>query len=297
MHKTSLFELSTGEHTKKTAVNYFSSSWYTTRMKIFSWNVNGIRAVLKKGDFQRFIEQYDPDILCLQETKAQRDQVEIEIPNYDEYWFSAEKKGYSGTAIFTKHPPISVIEGIPAEIAQKYALTDSYGDTTKEGRVLTVEFEPFYVSTVYTPNAKDDLSRLPMREKNWDPAYLEYMESLEKIKPVIFCGDFNVAHTELDLARPKENIGKKGFTDEERSGFDAMVQAGFEDTFRLFTQGNGFYTWWSHWGGARERNVGWRIDYVMASEALVPMIQKAQIHPEVLGSDHCPVSIEIGVNL
>ncbi len=266
-------------------------------MKIFSWNVNGIRAVLKKGDFQRFLETYNPDILCLQETKANKDQVEIDFEDYEEYWCSAEKKGYSGTAIFSKHTPLNVQYGFPDEIAQKYALSDQYGDTTKEGRVVTLEFEPFFVSTVYTPNAKDDLSRLPMREKNWDPAYLEYMNGLAKTKPTIFCGDFNVAHTENDLARPKENIGNKGFTAEERAGFDAMVDAGFKDTFRLFTQGNGFYTWWSHWGAARERNVGWRIDYVMASKALVPMIQKAQIHPEVMGSDHCPVSIEIGVNL
>ncbi len=266
-------------------------------MKIFSWNVNGIRAVLKKGDFQRFLETYEPEILCLQETKANKDQVDVDFFQYEEFWCSAEKKGYSGTAIFSKHVPITVQYGLPDEITQKYALSDQYGDTTKEGRIVTLEFEPFFVSTVYTPNAKDDLSRLPMREKNWDPAYLEYMNSLAKKKPVIFCGDFNVAHTENDLARPKENIGNKGFTTEERAGFDAMVHAGFKDTFRLFTQGNGFYTWWSHWGAARERNVGWRIDYVMASEALVPMIQKANIHPDVMGSDHCPVSIEIGVNL
>lgn len=266
-------------------------------MKIFSWNVNGIRAVIKKGDFKRFLDTYDPDILCLQETKAFDHQIEVDFPQYEEYWCSAEKKGYSGTAIFTKYAPLSCVYGIPDEIVQKYALFDSYGDTTKEGRVITLEFEPFYVSTVYTPNAKDDLTRIPMREKNWDPAYLEYMNSLAKIKPVIFCGDFNVAHTEDDLARPKENEGNKGFTIEERKGFDAMLSSGFLDSFRLFTQGNGFYTWWSHWGAARERNVGWRIDYVMASKELVPMIQKAQIHPGVLGSDHCPVSIEVAVDL
>jgi len=261
-------------------------------MKIFSWNVNGLRAVLKKGDFQRFVETYKPDVLCLQETKAHRDQVEVDLPEYDEYWNSAEKKGYSGTAIFTKHAPINVIEGIPTEIAQKYQLSDAYGDTTKEGRVITLEFEHFYVSTVYTPNAKDDLSRIPMRTQ-WDPAYLEFMVSLEKMKPVIFCGDLNVAHTELDLARSKENEGNKGFTKEERVGIDNMLNAGFVDTFRMFTTGGGFYTWWSHWGAARERNVGWRIDYIMASKNLMPIIKKANIHTEVLGSDHCPVSIEI----
>lgn len=264
-------------------------------MRIFSWNVNGIRAVIKKGDFERFLNAYDPDILCLQETKAHRGQVEVDLPQYDEYWNSAEKKGYSGTAIFSKHAPLGVIENIPDEIAQKYRLTDAYGDTNREGRVLTLEFEPFYVSTVYTPNAKEDLSRIPIREKNWDPAYLEFMSSLEKEKPVIFCGDLNVAHTADDLARPKENEGNKGYTKEERAGFDAMEKAGFVDTFRLFTQGNGHYTWWSHWGGARERNVGWRIDYIMASKTITRNIIKSSIHANVLGSDHCPVSIEIGV--
>jgi exodeoxyribonuclease-3 len=265
-------------------------------MKIYSWNVNGIRAVLKKGDFARFIEAHNPDILCLQETKANKDQVEIDLPDYDEYWNSAEKKGYSGTAIFSKHAPLTVIEGIPDDIVRQYELTDSYGNTTKEGRVVTLEFEPFYVSTVYTPNAKDDLSRIPMR-KNWDPAYLEFMKQLQSEKPVIFCGDFNVAHTEDDLARPKENIGKKGFTNEERQGIDAMLSAGFVDTLRLFTEGNGKYTWWSHFGGARDRNVGWRIDYVMASKELVPLIKRASIHADVYGSDHCPVSIELSMDL
>ena len=258
--------------------------------------MNGIRAVIRKGDFKRFLDAYDPDILCLQETKASRDQIEVDLPEYDEYWSSAEKKGYSGTAIFTKHTPIQQIEGIPNEIAQKYSLADSYGDTLREGRVLTLEFEPFFVSTVYTPNAKDDLSRIPMR-KNWDPAYLEFMKSLEKVKPVIFCGDLNVAHTEDDLARPRENMGNKGFTIEERAGATAMIDAGFVDAFRMFTQGNGNYTWWSHWGGARERNVGWRIDYIMASKSLSEIITRAQIHPNVLGSDHCPISVELTMEL
>ncbi len=265
-------------------------------MKIYSWNVNGIRAVLRKGDFQTFLEKHDPDILCLQETKAQKDQVEIDLPEYDEYWNSAEKKGYSGTAIFTKHAPLDVIYGIPSEIAKQYNLVDSYGDTTSEGRVVTLEFEPFYVSTVYTPNAKDDLSRIPMRE-NWDPAYLAFMKQLEAVKPVIFCGDFNVAHTEDDLARPKENEGKKGFTNEERSGFDAMLGAGYVDSFRMFTKGNGHYTWWSAWGGARERNVGWRIDYVMVSEKLKEVVKRAHVHADVYGSDHCPVSVELNLEI
>lgn len=265
-------------------------------MKIYSWNVNGIRAVKKKGDLDRFIAKHQPDILCLQETKAQRDQIEVDLPEYEEYWCSAEKKGYSGTAIFTKIPPVDVILGIPEEISTKYGLSDSYGDTTKEGRVTTLEFEHIYVVSVYTPNAKDDLSRIPMRTQ-WDPAFLEFMDTLQQRKPVIFCGDLNVAHTEVDLARPKENDGKKGFTKEERAGVGNIIGAGFADTFRLFSQGSGFYTWWSHWGGARERNVGWRIDYIFVSEVLVPLVRKADIHPDVFGSDHCPASIVINLEV
>lgn len=266
-------------------------------MKIYSWNVNGIRAVEKKGLLQPFLTKHQPDVLCLQETKAQPDQIDLNLEGYELFWHSAEKKGYSGTAIFTKHEPIDVVNGLPEEIKSRYRLTDSYGDTTTEGRIITAEFEPFYISTVYTPNAKDDLSRIPMRQQ-WDPAYLEYMNELQNIKPVIFCGDFNVAHTELDLARPKQNVGKKGFTSEERAGIDAMLEAGFVDTLRhLNPDTPELYTWWSHFGGARERNVGWRIDYVMVSEALVPVIKNARIHPDVLGSDHCPVSIELSVEL
>jgi exodeoxyribonuclease III len=261
-------------------------------MKIFSWNVNGIRAVLKKGELLRFMEEYKPDVLCLQETKASRDQVEVDFPEYEEYWNSADKKGYSGTAIFTKIAPESVILGIPEKIAKKYGLTDTYGDTCKEGRVTTLEFEHIYVSSVYTPNAKDDLSRIPMRQQ-WDPAYLEFIQSLEKKKPVVFCGDLNVAHTPDDLARPKENEGRKGFTKEERQGIDNILKAGYLDTFRLFTKGGGHYSWWSAWGAARERNVGWRIDYIFASESLRSIIKKASIHQHVYGSDHCPVSVEL----
>ena len=263
-------------------------------MKIFSWNVNGIRAVHKKGYFQKFIEKYQPDVLCLQETKAAQGQIEVELPEYEEYWNSAQKKGYSGTAIFTKIAPEDVLMGIPEKIANKYALSDTYGDTCKEGSVTTIELEHFFVSSVYTPNAKDDLSRIPMRQA-WDPAYLEYMKALEKKKPVIFCGDLNVAHTPDDLARPKENEGRKGFTLEERTGIDNILKAGFVDTFRMFRKGNGHYSWWSHFGAARERNVGWRIDYIFVSESLAPIVKKANIHPEMLGSDHCPVSIEISI--
>ena len=267
-------------------------------MKIFSWNVNGIRAVQKKGLLEPFVKKFKPDILCIQETKAQEDQVaelfEAEYPEYEQYWHSAERKGYAGTAIFTKIEPIQAIYGIPDNIKKKYKLEDSFGDTTKEGRVLTLEFDHYYVSTVYTPNAKEGLLRIPMRLE-WDPAYLEYMKKLEKKKPLIYCGDFNVAHTEDDLARPKENDGNKGFTKEERDGLDAMIDAGFIDTFRMSHEGNGFYTWWSHWGGARDRNVGWRIDYIMTSSVFKDEIKQANIHPEVMGSDHCPVSIELNI--
>jgi len=261
-------------------------------MKIASWNVNGIRAVVKKGTFQEFVASYQPDILCLQETKAMQSQAEVDLPEYEEYWNSAQKKGYSGTAIFTKEKPKTVLYGLPEAIATKYHLTDAYGDTTLEGRVLTIELEDCFVSTVYTPNAKDDLSRIPMRQQ-WDPAYLEYMQQLEKQKPVVFCGDLNVAHTSDDLARPKENEGKKGFTTEEREGFSALIAAGFVDTLRQFQPGNGHYTWWSHWAKARERNVGWRIDYVLISPPLLPRLTRADIHSDVMGSDHCPVSIEL----
>lgn len=265
-------------------------------MRIVSWNVNGIRAVHKKGLFVPFIEKYQPDILCLQETKAKQDQSEVKLPQFEEYWNSAEKAGYSGTAIFSRIEvkPLSVVLGLPEKIIKKYDLRiDDYGDPNSEGRVLTLEYPDFFISTVYTPNAKDDLSRVPLRHKKWDPAFLEYMKGLDTKKPVIFCGDLNVAHTPDDLARPKENEGKKGYTKEEREGIQKMVDAGFVDTFRLFTKGNGHYSWWSHFANARERNVGWRIDYVFASKRLVDNIKSAKILPEVFGSDHCPVLLDI----
>lgn len=261
-------------------------------MKIYSWNVNGIRAVLKKGVLQKFLLDYDPDILCLQETKATAEQVENEFPGYKTYWNSAQKKGYSGTAILTKQLPQKVLNGLPTDIASKYNLTDVYGDASLEGRVLTLEFPLFFVSTVYTPNAKDDLSRIPLRQE-WDMAFLSYMKRLQKQKPMIFCGDLNVAHTELDLARPKENKGKKGFTTEERRGLDKVTEAGFVDTFRHFEKQGGYYTWWSHFAQARARNIGWRIDYFFISEVLVPSLQNASIYKDVTGSDHCPVAITL----
>ncbi|KKU75824.1 MAG: Exodeoxyribonuclease III Xth [Candidatus Yanofskybacteria bacterium GW2011_GWA1_48_10] len=262
-------------------------------MKIISWNVNGIRAVHKKGFFAPFIKKYQPDILCLQETKAEQHQSEVDLPDYEEFWNSAERKGYSGTAIFTKEKPLSVILGLPEKIARKYGLADDgYGDPNKEGRVICAEYKNFYVVSVYTPNAKDDLSRIPLRHKQWDPAFLEYVKSLEKKKPVVFCGDLNVAHMPDDLARPKENDGLKGFTREEREGIDKIIKAGFVDTFRIKTRGNGHYTWWSHFANARARNVGWRIDYIFVSGELAKKVRSAKILPEVLGSDHCPVMIE-----
>ena len=243
-------------------------------MKLISWNVNGIRAVVKKDLFMPFIERYDPDILCLQETKAEQSQSPVDLPQYEEYWNSAIKKGYSGTAIFSKIKPL---------------------------RVITAEFKDFYVVAVYTPNAKDDLSRIPLRHKSWDPAFLAYCKELEKNglassphgKPVIFCGDLNVAHTADDLARPKENEGLKGFTKEEREGFQNFIDAGFVDTFRLFHKGNGHYSRWSHFANARARNVGWRIDYFLVSASLKNKIKSAEILPNVMGSDHCPVLLEI----
>lgn len=263
---------------------------------IISWNVNGIRAVHRKGLFVPFAEEYQPDILCLQETKAQQEQSEVDLPEYEEYWHSAEKKGYSGTAIFTKPKPLSVVNGFPASLVKKFGLgPDGYGDPCSEGRVIAAEYDDFFIVTVYTPNAKDDLSRLPLRHKRWDPAFLAYCQELEKRKPVIFCGDLNVAHTEDDLANPKENVGKHGFTDEERAGFQSFVDAGFVDTFRIFHKGSGQYSWWSHWANARTRNIGWRIDYVLVSKALKDRVKDAFILPSVMGSDHCPVGIKLDI--
>ncbi len=267
---------------------------YNTHMRIVSWNVNGIRAVHRKGLFLPFIKELKPDIICLQETKAEQHQSEVDLPQYEEYWHSAKKKGYSGTAIFSKQVPLDVRFGIPKKIVSKYKLADDgYGDPNEEGRVIAADMGPFFVVSVYTPNSKEDLSRLPLRHLQWDPAFLAYMQELEKEKPVIFCGDLNVAHTPDDLARPKENVGNKGFTDEEREGIDKIESAGFVDTFRLFHEGNSHYSWWSNWGGARERNVGWRIDYIFVSKSLVGRIQSAEIHPSIMGSDHCPVSITL----
>ncbi len=265
-------------------------------MKIYAWNVNGIRAVHNKKLFLPFIEKHKPDILGLGETKAKQDQSEVDLPDYKEFWNSAEKPGYSGTAIFSKVEPLEVEHGLPKSIIDKYKVTgDIYGDPNKEGRVIAAEYDKFFYVVVYTPNAKDDLSRVPLRHKHWDPAFLAYAKQLEKKKPVVFSGDLNVAHTEDDLARPKENDGKKGFTKEEREGFQNFLDGGFVDTFRMFTKGNGYYSWWTHWANARARNIGWRIDYILVSKSLKSKVKSAQIHADVMGSDHCPVSIELDI--
>jgi len=249
-------------------------------MKLISWNVNGLRAVLKKN-FLEFLDAEKPDILCLQETKCRPDDVEQLWPaTYTTYWNSAVKKGYSGTAIFTKPRPLKV--------------TPHLGITEhdQEGRVLTAEYSDFFLVNVYVPNSKRELTRLPYRQQ-WDADFLKFLKKLERKKPVIFCGDLNVAHTERDLANPKANVKNHGFTPEERAGFSAFVNAGFVDTFREFEQGPGHYTWWSQMNGARARNVGWRIDYFLLSAALRPRLKRARILPHVLGSDHCPVVIEL----
>jgi exodeoxyribonuclease III len=265
-------------------------------MRLVSWNVNGIRAVVRKELWAPFVQTLDPDVICLQETKAARGQAEFDAAGYEEHWNSAEKKGYSGTAIFSKTPPASVTLGLPDKLIKKHnVIGDKFGDPNIEGRVLTAEFDAFYLVTVYTPNAKDDLGRLDLRHKQWDPAFLAYAKELEKKKPVVFCGDLNVAHTPDDLANPKSNKGKKGFTEEERQGFQNFLDAGFVDTFRLFHQGNGFYSWWSNFSNARARNVGWRIDYFLVSESLRSKVSAAEIHADIMGSDHCPISLTLDV--
>jgi exodeoxyribonuclease-3 len=263
-------------------------------MKLYSWNVNGIRAVIAKGLFTPFIESERPDILCLQETKANQSQVMIDLSGYEQYWNSADKKGYSGTAIFSKLKPITIINGFADAIAEKYKLSgDSYGDPAREGRVISAEFGKFWIVTVYTPNSKEDLSRLKLRHQQWDPAFLEHVKELEKSKPVLFCGDFNVAHTEIDVANPKTHIGQHSFTNEERAGFQNFIDNGFIDTFRKFNTDGDNYTWWTHWANARARNIGWRLDYWLASKSFTDKIINAKIHPKIMGSDHCPISIEI----
>lgn len=247
-------------------------------VKLISWNVNGIRAALKKG-FLPFLKKENPDILCLQETKARDTDVDLNPPGYFVYWNAAQKAGYSGTAAFSKTKPVRVSCGI--DIPKH----------DQEGRVLTLEYKDYFVANVYTPNSKRDLSRLDYRANEWDVDFLKYAKKLEKKKPVIFCGDLNVAHREIDLTHPESNRRNHGFTDEERAGFDRIVQGGFLDSFREFHPESGHYTWWSQFNDCRKRNIGWRIDYVCLSKSLRPQLKKAFILPEVLGSDHCPVGI------
>lgn len=249
-------------------------------MKLISWNVNGLRAVLKKG-FAEFLAREAPDVLCLQETRAHPEQVDATFDGYAQHWNPAERKGYAGTATFTRVTPDAVRVGL-----------DGSGEDA-EGRVQTLAFPGFHLVNVYTPNARRDLARLDYRTREWDPAFLAHLKALEADRPVVFCGDLNVAHTEIDLANPKSNRKNAGFTPEERAGFDNLVAAGFIDTFREFTREGGHYTWWSNMGRARERNIGWRIDYFGISPALRPRLRASYILPAVEGSDHCPIVMEL----
>lgn len=251
-------------------------------MKLISWNVNGIRACVTKG-FMDFFNEIDADIFCIQESKMQEGQLELEMPGYYQYWNYAEKKGYSGTAVFTKRKPVNVMLGIGVE------------EHDREGRVITLEFDEFYFITVYTPNSQNELARLPYRME-WEDDFLEYVKGLEKDKPVIYAGDLNVARLEIDIKNPKTNRRNAGFTDEEREKIQRAVDSGFIDTFRFFNpQIEGIYSWWSYRFKARERNAGWRIDYFMASESLKDKLKDAKIHTEVMGSDHCPVELDIEI--
>ena len=249
-------------------------------MKLISWNVNGLRACVGKG-FTEYFKEADADIFCIQESKLQEGQIELELPGYFQYWNYAEKKGYSGTAVFTKKEPLSVCYGIGQE------------EFDHEGRVLTLEFEDWNLVTVYTPNSQNELARLSYRME-WEDAFLSYLKKLEEEKPVVFCGDLNVAHKEIDLKNPKTNRRNAGFTDEEREKFSKLLDNGFVDTFRHFyPDQEGIYSWWSYRFKAREKNAGWRIDYFCVSECLKDKLQGAAIHTEIMGSDHCPVELEI----
>ena len=249
-------------------------------MRFISWNVNGLRAVRKKG-FDDIFLSLNADFFCLQETKLQEGQIGIDFPGYESYWCYAEKKGYSGTAIFTKHTPLSVSYNIGIE------------EHGTEGRTITLEYEDFYLVCVYTPNAQDGLKRLDYR-MSWEDAFREYLCSLDKIKPVIVCGDMNVAHEEIDLKNAKANVGNPGFSDEERAKFTELLAAGFTDSFRyLYPDRRDAYSWWSYRAAARERNVGWRIDYFVVSDRLRDNIKDAYILPEITGSDHCPVGLDM----
>ena len=247
-------------------------------MKFISWNVNGLRACVGKG-FIDYFNELSADFFCLQETKLQAGQIQLDLPGYEQYWCYAEKKGYSGTAIFTKHTPLSVTTGIGVK------------ELDNEGRVITLEYADFYLVTCYTPNAQRGLARLDHRMK-WEDAFRDYLKSLDSKKPVILCGDLNVAHKEIDLKNPSSNRGNAGFSDEERGAFTALLDSGFTDSFRhLFPDVTGAYSWWSYMFNARANNAGWRIDYFVVSDRLADSIRDATIHPDIMGSDHCPVGL------
>lgn len=250
-------------------------------MKLISWNVNGLRAVVQKGLFEEFFNAADADIFCIQESKLQAGQITLDLPGYYQYWNYAEKKGYSGTAVFTRQEPLSVAYGI------------GIAEHDTEGRVITLEFADFYLVTVYTPNSQDQLRRLDYRMQ-WETDFLAYLKKLEEDKPVIFCGDLNVAHKEIDLKNPKTNRKNAGFTDQEREKFTDLLASGFIDTFRYFyPDQEGIYSWWSYRFSARAKNAGWRIDYFCVSEGLKDRLVNAAIRTEVMGSDHCPVELEV----
>jgi exodeoxyribonuclease-3 len=249
-------------------------------MKLISWNVNGLRACLTKG-FEDFFNNVDADIFCVQETKMQEDQAQFDLPGYDKYWNSAAKKGYSGTAVFTRLKPLSVTYGLNIE------------EHDQEGRIITLEFENFFLVNVYTPNSKRELLRLDYRMK-WEDDFRIYIEQLDKEKPLIVCGDINVAHEEIDIKNPKSNRRNAGFTDEERGKMTTLLQAGFTDSFRyLYPDKTDAYTWWSYMMNARARNIGWRIDYFLLSDRLRESVKDATIHCDVMGSDHCPIGLEL----
>ena len=279
-----------------------------SKIRLFSWNVNGLRAVLKKQAIQNFLSNEDPDFCCFQEVKAKPEQVEKEIldtplENYQLHWNSATRPGYSGTMTIAKtNLPILSTETNLSEYfkspdfdqAKSELLeNDGFGSPFSEGRVLTLEAENFYLVNVYTPNSKTDLSRLKLRHELWDPLFLAYLKHLEKTKPVVVCGDFNAAHQEIDLARPKQNTKNAGFTTEERQGISEILKQNFIDTFRSLNPDTARYTWWSHWGKARENNIGWRIDYFFISKSLEKNLEAAEIYESILGSDHCPISITL----
>ena len=283
-------------------------SAYMSKIRLFSWNVNGLRAVLKKQAIQNFLSVENPDFCCFHEVKAKPEQVEKEIlntplENYQLHWNSAERPGYSGTMTIAKtNLPILSTETNLSEYfkspdfdqAKSELLeNDGFGSPFSEGRVLTLETENFYLVNVYTPNSKTDLSRLKLRHELWDPLFLAYLKHLEKTKPVVVCGDFNAAHQEIDLARPKQNTKNAGFTIEERQGISEILKQDFIDTFRSLNPDSNRYTWWSHWGKARENNIGWRIDYFFISKSLEKNLEAAEIYESILGSDHCPISITL----